>query len=265
MKKLPILALITSLSTSVYAEEQYVPFQFGAGAVFSVLDDDLKESESMGYELILGYHLNDMFLLESGFTNYNPNEEKENNIDLLLTRLKVVVPISDYSSLYAGGGIGIDNQEIYPTLNVGLQYKINTNWYADIGYQGMFGVEPQQVDLYSFNISFIYRFSYNNKDDKSVDLKEDIVEYANVMDKKPVIEDKLPVIKPNKIVIKEKPKCTTQYKRYKVKSGDTMLKISRLFNLALKDVQLVDNEFNLRDINLIYPDEIVNIKYNTCR
>ena len=249
MKNIKLFSLLISLSSVVYAQDGYLlsPYQMSAGAAFSVLDE-VKESESIGYEAMVGYRLRDYLLLEAGLAHYNLSDSTSEDFTPMLIRFKTMIPVSDYASLYIGGGAAYDG-ESYPLLTGGVNYRIDRNWYMDVGYQGIFNIESVDSDLYSFNISFVYQFSSKEK-------MVPIVEAAPIV----------PVVKEQEVskVVETADVCVKKSDTYKVKEGDYILSIARQHNMSLNLFLKMNTQFDNRNINLIYPDEMITYNYIEC-
>ncbi len=252
MKSIKLLLLLIYLPSLSYA--QISPYQMSIGAAFSVLDD-IKESESIGYEAMLGYRFKGAILFEAGFGNYGLSGSKPYEFKPVLVRFKSMIPVSDYASLYLGGGAAYDDKS-YPLLTAGVNYRIDDNWYVDAGYQGIFDIEAVDTNLYSFNFSLVYRFT--NKEEVTPALE--VIPIVKDTPTIPVVaEDKKTIVPVEKIVA-----CVKKSADYKVKEGDYIISIARQHNMTLPHFLKVNKQFNSRNINLIYPGEIISYSYIGC-
>ncbi len=251
MKNIKLLFLLIFLSSGVNAQNGSFTssYQMSIGTSFSVLDD-VKESESVGYEAMLGYRFKESILFEAGFGNYGLSESKP-----VLVRFKSMIPVSDYASLYLGGGAAYDDKS-YPLLTAGVNYRIDDNWYVDAGYQGIFDIEAVDTNLYSFNVSLVYRFT--NKEEVTPALE--VIPIVKDIPTMPVVaEDKKTIVPVEEIVA-----CIKKSADYKVKEGDYIISIARKHNMTLSNFLQVNKQFNSRNINLIYPGEIISYNYIVC-
>jgi LysM repeat protein len=249
MRNTNLLLLLITLPSIVYAQGDYLlsPYQMSAGAAFSVLDE-VKESESIGYEAMVGYRLRDYLLLEAGLAHYNLSDSITENFTPMVIRFKTMIPVSDYASLYIGGGAAYDG-ESSPLLTGGVNYRIDRNWYMDVGYQGIFNIESVDSDLYSFNISFVYQFSSKEK-------MVPIVEAAPIV----------PKIKEQEVskIVETVDACVKKSDTYKVKEGDYLVRIANRHNMTLEYFLKINVQFDHRNIDLIYPGEIITYNYIEC-
>ena len=252
-------------STELHAETEISPYRVSGGATLSVLDDSKNESESLGYKAMVGYTANDNALLEIGYANFNLTNE---NINPFLIELSRLYPISNFASLYVGGGGAFMDEGNSPTAKFGFQYQLDRHWYADVGYQGIFALDLQQDDLYSFNIMIGYKFDSKNRKVIAPELRpithkveptvravqEPVDKVANVI-APIVIEEK---------VVKKTSRCEIGTINYEVKNGDYLYKIARHFKMSLEELIELNPNFENRNINLIYPSEIINLSYFMC-
>ncbi|MGF1907795.1 outer membrane beta-barrel protein [Aliivibrio salmonicida] len=250
MKNIRLLLLLLIYIPSLsYAQDESLisPYQMSIGAAFSVLDE-VKESESIGYEAMVGYRLRDYLLLEAGLAHYNLSDSTSEDFTPMVIRFKTMIPVSDYASLYIGGGAAYDG-ESSPLLTGGVNYRIGHNWYMDVGYQGIFNIESVESDLYSFNISFVYQFSSKEK-------------VVPIVEAAPIV----PVVKEQKVskVVETVDVCVKKSDIYKVKEGDYILSIARQHNMSLKFFLKMNAQFDNRNINLIYPNEMITYNYIDC-
>ena len=220
-------------------EQLFSPFQISGGISFNALEHSLKESKSLGYEAMLGYRFNDSILFEGGLAHYHFKQE---NVNPLLLRFKTLIPVSNYASIYVGGGAAY-NKKTYPLLNLGVHYRINNNWYADVGYQGSFGIDDIRSDLYSFNMSFVYRFKNNNP------------KYIL-----PVYEAKEIS---SSIIVAEKPYttpevCVPKFLEHKVKAGDRLLELARRYDITLESFIILNNTpFHIVEHDRAQPKDVI--------
>jgi len=250
MKFISVLPLLMCMVSLSYAEGVYTlsPFQISGGITASVLSD-VSESESIGYEGMVGYRLRDYFLLEAGLAHYNFSDSEVTNFTPIVIRFKSMLPVSDYASLYMGGGAAYDG-ESFPLLTAGVNYRIDRNWYMDIGYQGIFNIHSVESDVYSFNISFVYQFSNQEKETS-------IVETAPIV---PVVKEEKTRQATDNLEV-----CVKRSDTYIVKEGDYIISIARKHNMTLEHFLKINTQFSNRNLDLIYPDEIIIYNYIDCK
>ncbi|RYU68415.1 LysM peptidoglycan-binding domain-containing protein [Aliivibrio finisterrensis] len=258
-----VLLLITP--TVLHAETDISLYRVSGGATLSVLDDSKKESESLGYKAMVGYTANDSALLEIGYANFNLADE---NINPFLIELSWLYPISDFSSLYAGGGGAFMDEGNSPTAKLGFQYQLDQHWYADVGYQGIFDLDLQQDDLYSFNIMIGYKFDSKNRKIITPELSPIIPKAVPPVRTVQQPTDKPPnVIAPivaKEKVVKKTLRCEVNNINYRVKSGDYLYKIARHFNMSFDELIELNPNYENRNANLIYPGEFIDLSYFNC-
>ena len=265
-----ILLLITP--TILHAETEISPYRISGGATLSVLDDDKKESESLGYKAMIGYTANDSALLEIGYANFALTDE---NINPFLIELSWLYPISDFASLYFGGGGAFMDEGNSPTAKLGVQYQLDRNWYADVGYQGMFALDLQQDDLYSFNIMVGYKFDSKTREiitpesrpvTGHTETQIPIIKQPVDKVQEPVVVEPIAIEPIEQAVVKKIPRCEVKTALYQVIKGDHLYKIARYFNMSLEELLELNPKFENenRNLDLIYPDESIHLSYFSC-
>lgn len=250
MKHYCLFALIAALPSVVNAENMEIasPYYVKGGVNSSVLDDNKKESEAFGFEAMLGYHFNNDIFLETGYQNFNLGRENDLGLDALSLRANWLMPVSDYAAIYAGPGFSYINDGISPSAQLGLQYQLTTNWIADVSYQGIFDINELEDDLYSFNLSFLYRFPSS---------QPYVEEEIEVFIPEPEIEQPIEVTPKPKI-------CSLESKPYILVEGDYLIKIAVTNNVTLKDLLNLNPQLKGRNINLVYPGETINYPVTVC-
>ncbi|MEZ9291693.1 LysM peptidoglycan-binding domain-containing protein [Vibrio lentus] len=239
---------------------EYSPFQISAGLTASVFDDTKRDSESFGYKAMLGYRADDNVLLEFGYADFTLTDDSVADLSPALFELSLLHPLSDYASLYLGGG-GAFNDDIRSlTAKLGLLYQINRNWYADVGYQGIFDVEPYNDDLYSFNFMVGYRFSHESQKSRNVTLRPTAppTPVVDVIKTEPPVSVAPIVAPPPKmfVEIEGREVCDIQYE---VQPGDYLHKIAGNHQMSLAELLALNPKFGHRNIDLIYPGEVMTI------
>lgn len=263
MKIVPLKSwfILVLLSTNTLAE--VLPIQIGGGATVSVLDDNAKETEMIGYRASLGYQASDNVLFELGYADFSAfSGQATHNLQALMAETEFSLPVSEYAALYAGIGGAFSSDKTNLTSSIGLKYQLNQHWHADISYQGIFSEMRHDADLYAFNTQLFYRFSVDstppNTENVIVRPSADIrVEHqANSR------------IKATNLLAETTPdkqrSCQTEPIEYRVVSGDHLLQISRMFDTDLKLLLDINSNLNSRNLNLIYPGETILIPRLGC-
>ncbi|KOO12741.1 hypothetical protein AKJ18_22310 [Vibrio xuii] len=252
MKKMNLMLSFFAVIISISVSAEELPIQLSSGMTFSAFDDG--QTVALGYKASVGYNINENVLFELSYADFSAFSDPE--IDSLRTTIietDLLLPVSDFASLYAGIGGAFSNDDTNLTASLGLKYQLGQNWYADLGYQGVFDLVRQRDDLYAFNVLLIYRLS----SDKAAKGLSDVNPRPSV---KQLVEEPAQVTTPKTqlasiIPIKKVPSCQQRLIEYRVVSGDYLLKITRKFDISLDE--LVDENliFKNRDLNLIYPGE----------
>jgi LysM repeat protein len=242
-----IIFLSVLLSFGLKANESldvnYNNMKLGVGYVSSLKENKEKYLESQGFEFSIGYKFESKWLLETGFTDFtNKNEIQPNDIFL---RSKKNWQVSDYASIYAGFGLSYLEDNFNPTINMGINYHLNNDWYVDVGYQSL--ISNRYDDVYSFLISLNYNFSVRFKEEQSSIYYEPISVIADTDEVN---------ISSSEMNLQEK-KSKKYYDYYVVIKYDNLTKIGKKLNIPLGDVILANPQLSLRNrsIDLIYPGE----------
>lgn len=254
------------------ASIEYLPFQISAGITAAVLDETKRDSESFGYKAMLGYRAADNVLLEFGYADFTLTDDSVADAAPALVELSLLHPLSDYASLYLGGGGAFNNDIRSLTAKLGLQFHVNRNWYADVGYQGIFDVEPYNDDLYSFNFMIGYRFSNDTQKGNEVTLrpKDTSALEVDVVHPEETIESAALVVSivtppPKKLVeIEGRELCDIVDIQYEVQPGDYLNKIARNHKMSLVELLAINPKLDSRNLDLIYPGEVMNYYYFSC-
>ena len=241
-----IIAVIISISASA----QELPIQMSGGMTFSAFDDNMGETEALGYKASVGYNINENVLFELGYADFSAFSDPEiDSLGAVIIETDLLLPVSNFASLYAGVGGAISSDDTNLTASLGLKYQLSQNWYADLGYQGVFDLVRQQDDLYAFNALLVYRFSSN-----------ETTEALSYINPRPNVEQPTQVTAPETqlasiVPTKKAPSCKQRLVEYRVASGDHLLKIARTFDISLDELVEANINFNNRNLNLIYPGE----------
>lgn len=267
---LSTLASMTLHAGSVATPSEYSRFRASAGLTAAVLDETKRNSESFGYKTMLGYRAADNVLVEFGFADFMLTDSNDSRVAPTFVELSLLHPLSNYASFYLGGGGAFNNEMRSLTAKLGFQREINQNWYADIGYQGVFDVEPYNDDLYSFNFMIGYRFSDENQRDKNVVLRPavppEITVEKSVEAPLSVTPTVVPAPEKTEVteVIEGRELCDIIDVRYEVQPGDYLYKIARRHKMSFNELLAINPQFNHRNAELIYPGEIISYYYFAC-
>lgn len=254
-----IIAVFLPISTS--AEE--MPIQVSGGMTFSAFDDNMGQTEALGYKASVGYNINENVLFEVGYADFSAFSDPEiESLRAVMVETDLLLPVSDYASFYAGLGGAISSGDTNLTTSLGLKYQLSQNWYADIGYQGVFDIVRQQDDLYAFNALMVYRFSSN----QVAEGLSDINPRPNV---EQLVEEPTQVTTPETqkasiVPIKKAPSCQQRLIEYLVAPGDYLLQLARTFEISLDELIEANHHFYNRNLNLIYPGEKIVYPHLVC-
>ncbi|APX06401.1 outer membrane beta-barrel protein [Vibrio campbellii] len=251
MKQYYLLALMTLTPSLALAEETAVasPYYVKGGLNASVLDDRKKDGEGFGFEVMAGFIYKHDIFLEAGYQGFDWLRDDNIELNALTLKANWLMPVSDFAAIYAGPGVAYIESDVSPTAQLGLQYQLSTNWYADVGYQGIFDIDGLDDDLYSFNVSFLYRF-----DNETKALKEEKVD----LPEPPVVEEPAETV-PDHI------ECNLESYPYRLVKGDYLLKIARANNLTLRDIIQLNPQLKGRNLDLVYPGELINYPRTVCK
>ncbi|MGR5357999.1 outer membrane beta-barrel protein [Vibrio chagasii] len=265
MKKMNLMSSIIAVIISISASAEELPMQMSGGMTFSAFDDNMGQTEALGYKASVGYNINENVLFELGYADFSAFSGPEKySLEALMIETDFILPISEYASLYTGMGGALLNDDTSLTTSIGLKYQLTQNWYADIGYQGIFDLAEQKDDLYVFNTQVIYRFSRGKKIDSTKD-----VELSSDLNSDSVVEEKdlalsLERKQQTSINIEKERSCQVKLTEYEIVSGDHLMELTRRFNISMDELIKVNSNLNHRNINLIYPDEKIFYPKSVC-
>lgn len=186
------------------AVAQQSPIQVTGGMTFSAFDDDMGDTEALGYRAAIGYNINDNVLFELGYADFSAfSGKKSDNLRAMIVETDFLLPVSDYASFYTGMGGALSSQDTNLTASFGIKYQLSYNWYLDLSYQGIFDLVRKYDDLYSFNTLLSYRFSSNEPEEsvENIDLRPSI---NNVVNEETVELIPEPEVSPDVYVEKKK-------------------------------------------------------------
>lgn len=224
------------------------------GMTFSAFDDNMGQTEALGYKASVGYNINENVLFEVGYADFSAFSDPEiESLRAVMVETDLLLPVSDYASFYAGLGGAISSDDTNLTASLGLKYQLTQNWYADFGYQGVFDLVRQQDDLYAFNALLVYRFSSNEAAEglSDINLRPNVEQLVDEQAQVTSPETQLASIAPTK----KAPSCQQRLVEYRVASGDHLLKIARTFDISLDELVEANHNFYNRNLNLIYSGE----------
>lgn len=245
MIKMFVFIVTLYLPACAYSNE--LPYHISVGSTLSLLDDNEEETEALGYKAMLGYNMSKHLQLDFGYSDFYQEQE---NIAPFLVELSLLYPISEFASVYIGGGNAFMEKTFNPTAKLGIKYKIDRNWYADVGYQGIFDMDLKYDELYSFNVMIGYKFGQG-------DNNLQISPITAVEEEKEV---KPEIVKNNTTGV-DYEHCQVISSIYKVRKDDYLLKISRIYGLTIEELIHHNPKFYDRNINLIYPGELIVINH----
>lgn len=252
------IALFLSISAS--AEES--PFQMSGGMTFSAFDDNMVQTEALGYKASVGYNINENVLFELGYTDFSAFSDSEiDSFRAVMVETELLLPISDFSSLYAGVGGALSSDDTNLTASIGLKYQLSQNWYADLGYQGVFDLVRQQDDLYAFNALLVYRFSSNEASGGLSNISPRPNDQH--------VEEPVKVVVPESQLVatastNKAPSCQSILTEYQVVPGDYLSKLAEIFDITLDELVEENISLNDRNLNLIYPGEKIVYPQTIC-
>ncbi|WP_060980396.1 outer membrane beta-barrel protein [Vibrio splendidus] len=265
MKKMNLIPsfIVLFLSISASASADQLPIQMSGGMTFSAFDDNMGQTEALGYRASMGYHINENVIFELGYADFSAFSDPEiDSLRAVMVETDLLLPVSDFASFYAGLGGALSSNDTNLTASLGLQYQLSQNWYADLGYQGVFDLVRQNDDLYAFNVQMIYRFSSNNP-------KDDISDFSPRPSVEKQIEEPTQLLTPEPQVapivpVKKEPICQQSLIEYRVASGDHLSQLARKFEISFDELIEENKNLNNRDLNLIYPGEIIVYTKTIC-
>lgn len=263
MKKMNLMSSIIAVFLSVSGSAQELPIQMSGGMTFSAFDDNLGQTEALGYKGSVGYNINENVLFELGYADFSALSDPEiDSLRAVMIETDLLLPVSDFASLYSGIGGAISSDDTNFTASLGIKYQLARNWHFDLGYQGVFDLVRQQDDLYSFNALLVYRFSSNEAEEglSDINLKPNVEQPIEGQPQVTTEETQLVSTVP----IKKAPSCQHRLIEYRVAPGDYLLKISRTFDISLEELIDRNSNFNNRDLNLIYPGEKILFPQLSC-
>ncbi|MGR5448049.1 outer membrane beta-barrel protein [Vibrio jasicida] len=263
---LTTLFLVLPLSLHAQETSKTTPYYVKGGLTASILENSKRESEAFGYEAMLGYQFNEYIFAEAGYQSFDAIRDDEHDMNGLSAELNGRLPVSGYASLYAGGGVSLMEGDANPSAQIGLQYQLSDNWSADVSYQGIFGIDAVDDDLYAFNLSFLYRFpsSQLTEIEPGEESIEDvyITQASNVKDEEQSIK---PEAKNFSHTLQSSHKdCYSKNRKYELVKGDYLLKIARENEVELQDILLLNPYLEGRNINLVYPGEEITYPHLYC-
>ncbi|MGU3812797.1 LysM peptidoglycan-binding domain-containing protein [Vibrio diabolicus] len=255
MKTIILLGISVAVSGSVLAE---IPSKWSGTASLgaSSLSEDLAANESMSYQLLLGYHFSRHMEIEVGYADYLVFNEDYNYRPGLLN-LKASAPLSDVADFYFGAGLAYHSSPA-PLAKAGIVYQVSDNWHLDVGYQRVFDVEKLgNDDLHTFLIGGSYTFGgKQTTHDEELDTQP-----RPSLENTDNIDDEVPNLEPIPVV-----ECQEIIKEHIVKEGEYLIGIAAKYDMEFSDLlQLNGNYFKEpRNLDLIYPEEVVRVKKLSC-
>lgn len=253
MKKINLISVFIAAFLVIDVSAEVSPVQVSGGMTFSAFDDNMGDTEALGYKASMGYYINENVLFKLGYADFSAFSDLEiNSLRAVMLDTELLLPVSEFASLYAGFGGALSNDDTNLTAAVGLKYQLSQNWYADVGYQGVFDLVRQQDDLYAFNTQLVYRFS-NNKTTGSKDIspRPSGGKFVEAPTEVLISESE------SLVTINKEPLCQKELIEYRIVAGDYLLKLARMFDIPLYKLVEENSSLNNRDLDIIYPGEKV--------
>lgn len=272
LKKMFVVAiLIYSVAgyTAQYNESFYVTPKLD---FVNQLDSEESSDFGVGYALDIGVPVYKFLSIENTLRYIDWNSEQfDNNFLQYGALLKLNFPFTDKTNFALSGGFLADldvgdearDKEVNPYVKLDVDYNINNNWAAVLGFNQAFGSDYQ--DQYAYSLGMKYKF-YREKptaepppiyesvviEEKVEDAVEPILEDLKLIER--IIED----VQDPKPVVKQEVKYTLDYV---LKEDDYIYKICRKFNMPFDEfVNMNKKYFAGRDLDYVYPGEIVKVK-----
>ncbi|WP_372384027.1 outer membrane beta-barrel protein [Vibrio sp. BS-M-Sm-2] len=278
--KILLIALLIVNAEGVKAKQPLSPVQISSGVVFSVFDNDKADSEALGYSVGAGYNVNSHLRLGLEYSGFGALGGADSGLSTTILDASLLLPLSDYSSLYigAGGGLSTFSDELNysqidtnVTASLGMQYALTKNWIADISYRGIFDLQKWQDDLYSFNVRVAYRFSnseesYNSEHISKSYLEHRAVKITTLEESKNQKEPELRLANNQQNISKpvNLNPCKKVTQSYQVQTGDHLNKLAKLNQVSLTEILEVNRQLSNRDVNLLFPGEVIKIPQFSC-
>ncbi|WP_455291452.1 LysM peptidoglycan-binding domain-containing protein [Vibrio parahaemolyticus] len=239
---IPLALFSFGLKANETSDAKHNSMKIGFGYVNSLQEQENRYSESKGIDFSIGYFIEDNWLFEAGLVTYPSS--KETLSDSVFLRSKKNWQVSSYASLYVGAGLSYLISDLIPTMNAGINYYLNDEFYVDIGYQGLL---ENSSNIYSFLLSLNFKMpikkGYEDSDiDCCLSGNFEGIDDIN-LGLREITESK------------EEPK--KYYNYYLVIKNDNLTKISKKLNIRLNDIVLANPQLSLKrsSIDLIYPGE----------
>lgn len=242
------------LLSSINALADELPIHMSGGLTFSAFDDQMGQTEALGYKILAGYSFSENVLLELGYADFSAFSDSEiGNLRAVMIETDFLLPVSDFASLYAGVGGALSSDDTNLTASLGLKYQLSQNWSVDLGYQGVFDVVRQQDDLYVFNALLAYRFSSNEVTEGLSDINPGPKLSVFVEEPTQVLtaESQSKSI----VSVKKPPSCQRRLVEYRVVPGDHLYQLARTFDISFDELVEVNKHLNNRNLDIILPGE----------
>lgn len=263
-----IVYAITGYSTE-YDEAVYITPKLD---FVNQLDSEDSSDFGLGYALDIGVPVYKFVSIENTIRYIDwSSDQFESNFLQYGTLLKLNYPFSEKTNFALSGGFLADldvgnearDKVVNPYVKFDIDYNINNNWAVVLGFNQSFSSD--YLDQYAFSLGVKYRF-YKKKltlapqpvcdclitEEKVEEVVQSVPAELTVVE--PISED---VAEPTP-VIKQELKPTLDYV---LKEGDYIYLICRKFNMSLDEfLNMNKDHFAGRDLDLVYPDEIVKVQ-----
>lgn len=233
------------LFSSINALADELPFHMSGGLTFSAFDDQMGQTEALGYKVLAGYSFSENVLLKLGYADFSAFSDSEiGSLRAVMIETDFLLPVSDFASLYAGVGGALSSDDTNLTASLGLKYQLSQNWSVDLGYQGVFDVVRQQDDLYVFNTLLTYRFSNNEVTEGLSDIDPEPNQVLTAESQSTSI-----------VSVEKPPSCQRRLVEYRVVPGDHLYQLARTFDISFDELVEVNKHLNNRNLDIILPGE----------
>ncbi|MGD8111567.1 LysM peptidoglycan-binding domain-containing protein [Vibrio sp. TRT 17S01] len=237
-------------------------------------ENEVEETTQFNYGAAINYSMFKYLSLDAGVLYREPKpsvtvEERSVFPDF---GMKLIYPMSENASVFIGGGGLLDKKDVVPRADFGFFYKLSNDVDLKAGYRFVYG-EPDNnfvEDLDMFWLGLNYKIINPDKEQQAsrINTPPKLEEKTVVeLEKRPpqiVVKEPEPlpelIIDPTPIPVPEVNSC----KYYRVEKEDWLLKISRTLGVSFEalinwNLRSFDN---LRDYDLIYPEEIITVDPN---
>ncbi|MCU8406054.1 LysM peptidoglycan-binding domain-containing protein [Vibrio vulnificus] len=238
----------------------------------NLLNSEDSSDFGLGYVLDIGVPIYKFVYLENTIRYIDWNSEKfDSNFLQYGSLLKLNFPFTDKTNLAFSGGFLADldvgsearGKEVNPFVKFEVDYNINNNWTIVLGFNQSFSSD--YLDQYAYSLGVKYKFYKEHPTAEPQPVCECIFAEEKVEEVVQLVAEEQKMVKP---IIEEVPKPTPVVNQevkptleYVIKEGDYIYQICRKFNMSLDEFVNVNKAyFSGRDLDYVYPGEVVNVK-----